>query len=82
MGTVVGLIFVCIILGVRWWMISTKLWPLISPYIGEPFRTFIYCLLVLFLVALVLWAIAAVLSMAGVHVNIPGFGPTSYPTIR
>jgi hypothetical protein len=71
MGTIIGLLFLCVILGALWWAISTKLWPMISPYIGEPFRTFIVILMVFFLVVVVLYAIAQMLGMAGVHVAIP-----------
>jgi hypothetical protein len=68
MGTVIGLIFVLILLGVLWWAIVNKLYPLIAPYIGEPFNTIIYVLIIFLFVFIVLWAIAQLLSMAGVHV--------------
>ena len=74
MGTVIGLLFVLIILGVVWWAVVNKLYPLISPYIGEPFNTIIYVVIIILFVCIVLWAIAQVLGMAGVHVGIPGFG--------
>lgn len=74
MGTVIGLIFVLVILGVVWWAVVQKLWPLISPYVGEPFNTAIYVLIVVLFVFIVLWIIAQLLGMAGVHVNTFGFG--------
>ena len=73
LGTIIGIIFVLIILGVVWWAVVTKLWPLISPYVAEPFNTAIYVLLVILFVAIVLWIIAALLGMGGIHVNVPGF---------
>lgn len=74
MGTVIGLIFLLIILGVLWWAIHTKLWPLISPYVEEPFRTGLVILMVFLLVFVVLYFIAQILGAAGVPVHFPGFG--------
>jgi hypothetical protein len=74
MGTIIGLAFVLIILGVLWWAIHTKLWPLISPYVEEPFRTGLYILGVFLLVFVVLYFISAILAAVGIHVSIPGFG--------
>ncbi len=68
MGTVVGLMFLCVILGVIWWAISEKLWPRIQQYVKEPFLSFLQVLAVFFLVALVLYAIAQLLSLAGIQV--------------
>ena len=76
LGTVIGLLFVLIILGVLWWAIVNKLYPLISPYVGEPFNTIIYVVIIILFVCIVLWAIATLLGMAGVHV--PMFGGTSW----
>ena len=76
LGTVIGLVFVLILLGVLWWAIVNKLYPLIAPYIGEPFNTIIYVLIIFLFVCIVLWAIAQLLSMAGVHV--PMFSGTSW----
>lgn len=73
LGTIIGILFVLIILGVCWWAVVTMLWPLISPYVAEPFRTGIYVLLVVLFVCIVLWIIAQILGMAGVHVNTFGF---------
>lgn len=74
MGTVIGIIFVLIILGVLWWAIVQKLWPLISGYVAEPFNTAIYVLMVILFVCVVLWIIAELLGMGGIHVNTFGFG--------
>jgi hypothetical protein len=74
MGSVIGLMFLLIVLGVLWWAIHTKLWPLISPYVEEPFRTGLYILGIFLLVFIVLYLIAAILASVGIHVAIPGFG--------
>jgi peptidoglycan biosynthesis protein MviN/MurJ (putative lipid II flippase) len=67
-GTLVGLIFVLIIMGVVWWAIQ-QLLPLIP--IGEPFRRIIYVLMMVILVLVVLWVILVLLGVAGVHVPGP-----------
>lgn len=72
LGTVIGLIFVLIILGVIWWAVVNKLYPLISPYVGEPFNTIIYVIIIIIFVIIVLWAIAQLLGLAGVHVPMLG----------
>lgn len=77
MGTVIGLIFMMIILGVLWWALVQKLWPLVSPYVGEPFNTFIYILIVVLFVAIVLYVAMQLLGMAGIRVNTFGFGTLS-----
>lgn len=69
-GTVIGLIFLCIIVGVVWWA-GQQLLALILPYVGEPFATIIRILLVVLLVVIVLYAIAVLLGMAGIHVSTP-----------
>ncbi len=74
MGTVIGLIFVMIVLGVLWWALVQKLWPLVSPYVGEPFNTFIYILIVVLFVVIVLYVAAQLLGLAGIHINTFGFG--------
>ena len=74
LGTVIGILFVLVILGVLWWAVVTKLWPLISPYVAEPFNTAIYVLLVVLFVFIVLWIIAQLLAMAGIHVPTFGMG--------
>ena len=74
MGTVIGLMFVLIILGVLWWAIHTKLWPMISPYVEEPFRTGLVICGVFLLVFVVLYFIQQILGAAGIAVHIPGMG--------
>ncbi len=66
LGTVIGILFALIILGVLWWAIQT-LMGLIP--IAEPFRTIIYVVSVLLLVCIVLWVIAQLLGVAGIHVR-------------
>lgn len=65
-GTIIGILFALIILGVLWWGIQ-QLLALIP--IAEPFRTIIYVISVFLLVCVVLWVIAALLGLAGIHVN-------------
>lgn len=65
-GTIIGIIFVLIILGVIWWAIQ-QLLPMVP--IAEPFRTIIHVLLVVAMVIIVLWVIAALLGMGGIHVR-------------
>lgn len=66
-GTLIGIVFALIILGVVWWA-AQQLLALIP--IAEPFRTIIYVLMVLILVLIVLWILVTILSMAGIHVPI------------
>ena len=68
LGTAIGFLFLLVILGVAWWAIVTKLYPLIQPYIGEPFATIIYVVIIIIFVLIVLWAIATLLGFAGIHV--------------
>ena len=70
-GTLIGLVFLCIVLGVIWWAIQQFL-PLIP--LGQPFATILRVLLVLIMVIIVLWVIIQLLGMAGIHVNTFGFG--------
>lgn len=65
-GTLIGVIFALIILGVIWWGVQT-LMALIP--IAEPFRTIIYVLGVVIMVLIVLYVVAMLLSMAGIHVG-------------
>jgi hypothetical protein len=67
-GTLIGIIFVIIIIGVVWWAIN-QLLPLIP--IAEPFMTIIRVLMVVVLVLIVLWIIVVLLGVAGVHVPSP-----------
>lgn len=69
-GTLIGLIFVCIVLGVIWWAMQ-QLLPLIP--LGEPFKTIIRILLVVILVIIVVYVMMALLSAGGIHVNTFGF---------
>lgn len=70
-GTVIGIIFVLIILGVIWWA-AQQLLPLIP--IGEPFGTIVRVLMTVLLVLVVLWVLITLLSLAGIHVPILGRG--------
>lgn len=65
-GTILGLIFACIILGVVWWAAQEllKLVPL-----AEPFRTIVRVLMVVIAVIVVIWILTIILGMAGIHVN-------------
>ena len=65
-GTLVGIIFMLIILGVLWWGVQ-QLMGLIP--IAEPFRTIIYVITVVIMVLIVLYVITILLGMAGIHVN-------------
>lgn len=65
-GTLIGIIFVCIVLGVMWWAVE-QLLPLIP--IAEPFRTIIRVLMIVVLVIVVLWVIAQLLGAGGIHVS-------------
>ncbi len=64
-GTLIGIIFFLIVLGVIWWAIS-QLLPLIP--LPAPFATIIHVLLVVIMVIIVLWVILTLLGSAGVHV--------------
>lgn len=64
-GTLIGIIFVLIILGVLWWAIQ-RLMALIP--LAEPFRTLVHVISVVVLVIVVLWIIATLLGMVGIHV--------------
>ena len=68
-GTLIGIIFALIVLGVLWWAVQ-QLMGLIP--IAEPFRTIIYVLCVVIMVLIVLWIVSVLLGMAGIHV--PRFG--------
>lgn len=65
-GSLIGIIFALIILGVLWWAIQ-RLIHLIP--IAEPFRTIIYVLSVVVMVLIVLWIIANLIGFAGIHVG-------------
>jgi len=67
-GTLIGIIFLLIVLGVIWWAIQ-QLLPLIP--LPEPFARIIYVLMIVILVLVVLWVILVLLGTAGVHVPGP-----------
>ena len=64
-GSIVGIIFTLIAVGVVWWAIQQFL-PLIP--LSEPFRTAVNVLMAVLLVFVVLWIIAMLLGLVGVHV--------------
>lgn len=64
-GTLIGIIFACIILGVVWWA-AQQLLALIP--LGEPFATIVRVLLVVIFVLIVLYIVAMLLGLAGIHV--------------
>lgn len=64
-GTVIGIIFTLLVLGVIWWGVQ-QLLPLIP--LGEPFATIVRVLMTVLLVIIVLWVILQLLGMAGIHV--------------
>jgi len=67
-GTIIGLIFLCIILGVILWG-GKKLLALIP--LDEPFATIIQILFVILVVIIVIYILIILLGIAGIHVNIP-----------
>ena len=67
-ATVLGLIFVLIILGVIFWG-AQQLLGLIP--LGEPFATIIRILLVIVTVIIVIWVLIVLLGIAGIHVKMP-----------
>lgn len=68
-GTIIGIIFALVVLGVVWWAVQ-QLLPLIP--MGEPFATIVRVLITVLAVLVVLWVIATLLGMAGFPV--PFFG--------
>jgi hypothetical protein len=70
-GTVIGLIFVLIILGAVWWG-AQQLLALIP--LGEPFTTIIRVLMAIITVIIVVWVLIVLLGIAGIHVNMPKMG--------
>jgi hypothetical protein len=65
-GTLIGLIFLVIVIGVVFWAVQ-QLLPLIP--MGEPFRTIVRVLLILILVIIVIYVLIALLNTAGISVN-------------
>jgi len=64
-GTLIGLIFLVILLGVIWWAIQQLL--AVIP-MAEPFRTIVYVLMVVVLVIVVLYVATVLIGLAGIHV--------------
>ncbi len=64
-GTVIGLIFLCIIAGFLWWA-AQQLLALVS--IAEPFATFVRILIAFLILLIVLYALSVLLGLAGIHV--------------
>jgi hypothetical protein len=67
-GTIIGLIFLCIILGVIWWG-AQQLIALVP--LGEPFATIVRILMVVIIVIIVVYVLIVLLGIAGIHVNMP-----------
>lgn len=65
-GTLIGILFALIILGVLWWAVQ-QLLGLIP--LAEPFATIVRVVMVVILVLIVLWIIAQLLAVAGIHVG-------------
>ncbi len=65
-GTLIGLIFFCIVIGVVWWACQ-QLLALVP--LAEPFATIVRILLVVILVIIVIYVATMLLGMAGIHVN-------------
>jgi heme/copper-type cytochrome/quinol oxidase subunit 2 len=67
-GTIIGLIFLCIILGVIWWG-AQQLIALIP--LGEPFATIVRILMIVILVIIIIYILIVLLGLAGIHVSMP-----------
>jgi uncharacterized membrane protein YwzB len=65
-GTLIGLIFFLIIVGVIWWALQ-QLLALIP--LAEPFATLVRILIVVIGVIVVIYVAMILLGMAGIHVN-------------
>jgi hypothetical protein len=70
-GTLIGITFLLIILGVVWWGCQ-QLLALVP--LAEPFRTIIRVLMVVLLVIIVLYVVAILLGFVGIHVGGPNLG--------
>jgi hypothetical protein len=66
-GTVIGLIFLCVIFGVIWWGCQ-QLLALVP--LAEPFATIVRVLMVVILVIIVIYVASVLLGLAGIHVPI------------
>jgi hypothetical protein len=67
-GTIIGLIFLCIIAGFVWWA-GQQLMALL--HIAEPFATIIRILIAALILIIVLYALSVLLGLAGIHVPSP-----------
>lgn len=67
-GTIIGLIFLLVILGVVVWG-GQQLLALIT--LPEPFATIIRILMVILLVIIIVYVLIVLLGIAGIHVKIP-----------
>ena len=76
-GTLIGLIFFLIILGVVWWGCQ-QLLALIP--LAEPFATIVRVLMVVIMVIIVIYVAMQLLGMAGIPVN--SIGGIGHGTIR
>ena len=65
LGTLIGLIILCIVLGVIWWG-AQQLLALVP--LAEPFATIVRVLMVVVLVLVVIYVLVQLLAMGGVHV--------------
>lgn len=67
-GILISIFITCLLLGLLWWFIMT-VWPSISGWIAEPFRTWAYAVLVVIMVLVVIkYVLLPLLAGAGVHV--------------
>lgn len=66
LGTLIGLIFFCIIAGVIIWALQ-EIMALIP--LGEPFKTLIRILFVVIIVIIIIYIAQVLLGLAGIHVN-------------
>ena len=70
-GTLIGLIFFCIIVGVVWWGCQ-QLLALVP--MAEPMATIVRVLMVIILVVVVIYVAMVLLGAAGIQVNNFGLG--------
>ena len=66
--SLISIIFTLVFLAVLWWA-AKKLLALVP--LEEPFKTIIYVLMVVVMFLIVLWIVAALLGIAGIHVGGP-----------
>lgn len=64
-GTIVGLIFLCLLAGFVWWA-AQQLIALVP--MGEPFVTIIRILVAAIILIIVIYALTILLGLAGIHV--------------